>query len=310
MKSLKQRVSCVSLLFCLAVAPLCADAGVVFTQIAEFDVPEADQGVAVDKDHFYAVDDRTIAKYAKATGALVDRWDDAAGGPMIHLDSAMVRNGKLYAAHSNWRRLPMTSSIEVWDVNTMDHVASYSIGRSLGSFTWFDYHDGYWWGTFANYDRLGPDGKPYGGTINTTLAQFDKDWNILQTWIFPPELLTRFQIMSNSGGSWGPDGYLYLTGHDLAEVYKVRLPDVGSVLEVEEIIPLNVRGQGIAWDRHEKTVLYGIIRATSEEEAQGISNRVVVFQSNIPAQLAARNLLMWQSHDPVGCPAPGCSPRP
>jgi hypothetical protein len=183
----------------------------------------------------------------------------------------------------------MTSSIEVWDTKTMEHIASYSIGRGLGSFTWFDYHDGYWWGTFANYDRLGPDGKPYGGTINTTLAQFDKDWNVLQTWIFPAELLERFEIMSNSGGSWGPDGYLYLTGHDPAEVYRVRLPEIGSVLEVEEIIPLNVRGQGIAWDRHEKNVLYGIIRATDEEEAEGVGNKVVVFESNIPPQLANHN---------------------
>ena len=30
--------------------------------------------------------------------------------------------------------------------------------------------------------------------------------------------------MSNSGGSWGPDGFLYLTGHDPAEIYKMRLP--------------------------------------------------------------------------------------
>ena len=289
MKSLKQQLRGVGMSLYLAVAPLGAGAEVVFTQIAEFDVPEADQGIAVDKDHFYAVDNRTIAKYDKATGTLVNRWEDAADGSMIHLDSAMVRNGKLYAAHSNWRRLPMTSSIEVWDVRTMAHIASYSLGRKLGSFTWFDYHDGYWWGTFANYDRLGPDGNPYGGTINTTLAQFDKDWNILQTWIFPPELLERFEIMSNSGGSWGPDGHLYLTGHDLAEVYRVRLPEIGSVLEVEEIIPLNVRGQGIAWDRHENSDLYGIIRATDEEEAQGIGNKVVVFRSNIPAKLANGN---------------------
>lgn len=116
--------------------------------------------------------------------------------------------------------------------------------------------------------------------------------------------------MSNSGGSWGPDGSLYLTGHDPAEVYRVRLPAIGSVLEVEEIIPLNVHGQGIAWDRHAKTVLYGILRATDEEQAQGIGNRVVVFQSNIPARLADRNARLWQAHEQTGCPAADCSPHP
>ena len=138
----------------------------------------------LDKDYFYAVDNRTIAKVDKHTGTVVDKWEDVPGGPFIHLDSAMVRHGKIYAAHSNWRRLPMTSSIEVWDAKTMEHIETHSFGRAgLGSFTWFDYHEGYCWGTFANYDRLGPDGNPYGGRMNTTLAKFDNGWNILQTWI-------------------------------------------------------------------------------------------------------------------------------
>lgn len=268
----------------LCLLPIAVIADVQLTQIAEFDIPEANQGVGVDKDYFYAVDNRVIAKYNKHTGEFVDKWEDVDGGPVIHLDSAMVRNGKIYATHSNWRRLPITSSIEVWDANTMEHIATHSFGRAgLGSFTWFDYHDGYWWGTFANYDRLGPDGLPYGGgKINTSMAKFDRDWNIIQSWIYPDELLEKFENMSNSGGSWGPDGYLYVTGHDPAEVYKMRIPDAGSVLEWVETIPMNIRGQGIAWDRYEGNVLYGIIRATDEEEGQGITNKVVVFQSNIP----------------------------
>lgn len=40
-------------------------------------------------------------------------------------------------------------------------------------------------------------------------------------------------------------------------------------------MPLNIRGQGIAWDRLSKGILYGMIRATSEEEAAGISKKVV-----------------------------------
>jgi len=276
-----KRILTLVLVFCFTLA---AQAEVQFSQVGEFSVPEANQGIGVDRSHFYAVDNRAIAKYNKYTGQLVDKWEDAEGGPFIHLDSAMVRHGKIYAAHSNWRRLPMTSSIEVWDARTMQHIASHSFGRAgLGSFTWFDYHDGYWWGTFANYDRLGPDGKPYGGKANTTLAKFDEDWNILQTWIYPTDLLEKFELMSNSGGSWGPDGYLYVTGHDPAEVYKVKIPEAGSVVEVVETIPLNIRGQGIAWDRHARNVLYGIIRASNEEEEQGVTNKVVVFQSNLPA---------------------------
>jgi hypothetical protein len=261
---------------------------VTLTQIGEFSIPEANQGIGVDENHFYAVDDRAIAKYTK-TGRLVGKWEGPATGPIIHLDSATVIDGKIYAAHSNYRLFPMTSSIEVWDARTMKHIGSHSLGIRLGSLTWLDRHDGSWWGTFANYDRTGrnPDGSnsplPYGGKINTTMVKFDKNWQVLQAWIFPYDLLARFADMSNSGGSWGPDGNLYVTGHDPAEVYKIRFPEAGSVLEVDQVIPANIRGQGIAWDHANPGVLYGIIRATSAEVAAGITHKVVVFQSNLPS---------------------------
>ena len=255
-----------------------------FTQTGEFDIPEAHQGVGVDADHFYAVDNRSIAKYTKA-GELVAKWEGSSDGPIIHLDSAVVIHGKIFAAHSNYRFLPMTSSIEVFDAETLQPIESHSLGIRLGSLTWIDWHDGHWWGTFANYDNeaRNPDGTnagvPYGGKINTTLVKFDRRWRVLQGWIFPVELLDQFGDMSNSGGSWGPDGFLYLTGHDLPLLYKVKIPDAGSILEVVETFPLNVRGQGIAWDRSNPGVLYGIIRANDEEEAAGQSDRVVVFDS-------------------------------
>lgn len=265
-----------------------AQTPVTLTQIGELNIPEANQGVGVDAEHFYAVDDRTIAKYTKA-GNLVAKWEGPAGGPIIHLDSASVLDGKIYASHSNYRFFPMTSSIEVWDAKTMKHIGSHSLGIRLGSLTWLDKHDGHWWGTFANYDRVGrnPDGTnstlPYGGKINTTLVKFDRNWQVLQAWIFPLDLLNRFADMSNSGGSWGPDGSLYLTGHDPAEVYKIRFPEAGSILEVAQVIPANIRGQGIAWDHSNPGVLYGIIRATSAELAAGGSHKVVVFHSNLRA---------------------------
>lgn len=257
-----------------------------FTQSLELAIPEANQGIGVDDRHFYAIDDRTIAKYTKA-GALVAKWEGAEDGPIIHLDSAVVLDGRIYCAHSNYRYFPMTSSIEVWDASTLEHIGSHSIGIRHGSLTWLDRHAGHFWGTFANYDRTGrlPDGTetelPYGGKLNTLLVKFDRNWQTLESWIFPPELLDRFEQMSNSGGSWGPDGNLYLTGHDPAEVYKVRFQDAGSVIEVDEVISANIRGQGIAWDRSKPGVFYGIIRATDDELALGGSNRVVVFDTNV-----------------------------
>jgi len=257
--------------------PILLFADVPFKQIAEFNIPEASQGVAVDKDNFYAVGNRTIAKYCKFSGKFVMRWEDSLDGSFIHLNSAVVHDGKLYAAHSNWPHLPINSSVEVWNANSMQHIETHRFDRAeLGALTWIDYHDGYWWGTFAHYARAASNN----GNFNTFLAKFDEDWNIINHWTFPAELLKKFGDMSNSGGSWGPNHFLYVTGHDRAEVYKLKIPDTGSVLEWVETMPLNIRGQGIAWDRYQVNVLYGVIRATNDEIKLGVPNKVGVFQSS------------------------------
>lgn len=248
-------------------------------QIGEFTVPEANQGVGVDARHFYAVDNYVIGKYDKSTGKLVKKWQGDKKGPILHLDSAMLMEGKLYAAHSNYPQWPMTSSLEIFDAETMEHVGTHSFGIQWGSLTWVDWHDGHWWMTFANYDRLlGPGKSPYGHKANTVMVKFTKDFRPVQSWTLPKAILDRFEDMSNSGGSWGPDGYLYLTGHYPAELYRMRLPKAGSVQELVDIIPMNIRGQGIAWDRSQPGVIYGIIRATAKERAEGGGHKVTVFK--------------------------------
>jgi hypothetical protein len=68
-----------------------------------------------------------------------------------------------------------------------------------------------------------------------------------------------------------------LTGHDLGELYKMRLPTAGSVLELVATIPMDVRGQGIAWDRSDPGVIYGVVRASSQERQAGGENKVAAF---------------------------------
>jgi len=256
-----------------------ADAKPVLEQVGEFVIPEANQGVGVDAKHFYAVDNQTIGKYDKKTGKLVKKWQADKKGPFLHLDSAMVMDGRLYAAHSNYPEWPMTSSLEIFDVDAMEHVASHSFGIQWGSLTWVDWHDSHWWMTFANYDRpFGPNKTSYGYKANTVMVKFTRDFRPLESWTLPKVLLDKFEDMSNSGGSWGPDGFLYLSGHDPAEIYRMRLPKAGSVLEVIDIIPMNIRGQGIAWDRSQPGVIYGIIRATAKEKAAGGDHKVTVFR--------------------------------
>ena len=263
----------------LAATSLSIDAAPRLEQVAEFAIPEANQGVGIDKDHFYAVNDREIAKYDRKTGKLVKKWEGPKDGPVIHLDSALVMDGKIYAAHSNWPFWPMTSSLEIFDAATMEHVGTHSFGIRYGSLTWVDWHDGHWWMGFANYDRLiGPNKTPYGHKVNTVVVKMTRDFQTVQMWTLPKVLLDKFEEMSNSGGSWGPDGFLYLTGHDPAELYRVRFPKAGSILELADVIPMNIRGQGIAWDRANPGTIAGIIRATKAEREAGGKHKVTIFK--------------------------------
>lgn len=239
-----------------------AQAQFSFETIQKYQAEEAFQAVAVDSNYFYAIESRAIGKYDKNSGKKVDEWQEASDGPIRHLDSGVIVGGKLYAAHSNYPEIPMTSSVEIWDAQTLEHIDSHSFGIRRGSLTWLDHHDGYWWGVFAHYDEfedeIGKDNRW------TTLVKFDDQWNIAESWIFPEKILDRFDGKSNSGGSWGPKGQLYLSGHDRAELYLIELPKAGSVLNLIDTIPIENEGQGIAWDRSEPGTIYTIKRSAGE----------------------------------------------
>ncbi|MEE8142935.1 MAG: hypothetical protein V3T77_07535, partial [Planctomycetota bacterium] len=150
----------------------------------------------------------------------------------------------------------------IFQTETLEHVGSHSFGMGGGSATWMDRRDGHWWVAFAHYaGRGGESGK---GPEWTTLLKFDQQWRRVGGYNFPPKLVERFAGMSNSGGAWGEDGRLYATGHDRGEVYVLSLPEAGSVLVLEDILPVTTEGQGIAWDRSEPGSLYTILRSSGE----------------------------------------------
>jgi hypothetical protein len=221
-----------------------------------FKAPEARQGVAVDKDYIYVVGSQQIAKYDKTTHKLVNKWKGDEDGPIRHLDSGVIIDGRLYCAHSNYPDVPMTSSIEIWDAESLEHIGNHSFGIRWGSCTWADFSNGYWYAGFAHYKKwehlTGKDASW------TTVVKFDSNWNALEAWVFPKEVIDRFENMSNSGGSFGPDGLLYCTGHDAPELYVMSFPKMGSELELIEILPIENTGQGIAWDRSKLDYIYCI----------------------------------------------------
>jgi hypothetical protein len=97
-----------------------------------FNATDANQGVAVDEDYIYSIDNFAISKRDKATGKALLQWYGGEDGPIIHLDGGVVINGTLYAPHSNYPSVPEVSSIEMWDVKTMKHVGSHPFGTAHG----------------------------------------------------------------------------------------------------------------------------------------------------------------------------------
>lgn len=231
------------------------------TVAGRWPAPEARQGVAVDATAFYAIDNRTIGKYDKTTGAKILEWRAGADEPFTHMNGGVVIGDELLCAHSNYPAVPMVSSIEVFDTATLRHKRSQPLGAGRGSITWIDFHDDSWWVAFAHYTlRGGEVGK---GSEMTTLRRYDTTWRERESWSFPAEVVGKWAGMSASGGVWGGDNRLYTTGHDEPEIYVLDVPAGGGTLRLTATIRVESAGQGIAFDRASGQ-LYSIQRATRE----------------------------------------------
>ncbi|UVO50579.1 hypothetical protein M0208_08640 [Sphingomonas sp. SUN019] len=251
------------------------------TEVRRYPVPEARQGVSVDAARFYAIDNRTIAAYDRRSGRRVARWE---GDPALfqHLNSCVVDAARLICAHSNYPRVPMASSIETFDARTLRHLSSHSLGPGTGSLTWIIRRDGYWWAGYANYDAKGGDaGRDHRATL---LVRMDDAFVRQEAWLFPDSVLAAMKPYSSSGGVWGDDGLLYVTGHDAPEIYVVALPEAGSTLRHVATIPVATGGQAIAWDPAQPRTLWSISRS---DASVVVSRLPVVGPRSIPDRRAA-----------------------
>lgn len=218
---------------------------------------EARQGVAVGPRDVYAVANWTIARYDRKTGKRRARWEgEPARYP--HINSCALIRGELVCAASNFPNVPQTSSVEFFDPVTLVHKRTVSLGLGTGSLTWADWHDGHWWAMFANYDGKG--GEAPRDHRHTTLIKFDADWRRTESWALPRSILERIAPMSISGGGFRTDGSLWLSGHDLPELYVVRMPDGSATLDHVATVSMEAEGQAIDWDESQPGILWGISR--------------------------------------------------
>jgi hypothetical protein len=123
---------------------------------------------------------------------------------------------------------------------------------------------GSWWACFAYYNNTGT--LPGFDQRSTYVGQFDDDWKMLRSWLFPPQVIATWGEDSCSCGDWGDDGLLYTTGHDGAELHVLKLPRQGRNLEHVTTIGVPFEGQGWAWDRSMagERIVYGISRARQQ----------------------------------------------
>ena len=214
--------------------------------LREYPAPEADQGVAVDARYFYAVDNSVIAKYERDSGRLVARWLGPDHGLIRHLNSCLANAGQLWCANSNYPLTPHGSSIEVFDAFSMQHVDTHSLGLTdEGSLTWFDRYRSGWIAGFAHY--TGGGGVAFKDNTFSSVVTFDAKWRRIGGWLFPILVLERMAPHAASGGAIGPDGLLYILGHDRPEMYVLARPSMGPTLLHVATIDLEADGQAFSF---------------------------------------------------------------
>jgi len=224
---------------------------------------EAGQGAAGDAEHFYAIVNSAIGKYRREDGTRVGGWSLPRGGPVRHINACLLEEGRLLCANSNFPELPMASSVEIFDSDTMRHVETHSLGLTDGSLVWFDrFRDG-WLACFAHYDGTG--GVAEKDHRDTRIVTLDGRWRETGGWMLPDAVLERLAPHSASGGAVGDDGLLYIMGHDRPEMYVLDFPSIGPKLVHRATVDIDAHGQAFGWQAgSDERLLWAIDRPSRE----------------------------------------------
>jgi hypothetical protein len=174
----------------------------------------------------------------------------------------MVRARELICALSNYPATPMASKVLWFNAETLKLVRVRELKAGFGSLTWIDWRNGSWWACFANYDGKG--GEPGRDHRHTVLVHYRPDFKVLAVYRFPQSVLTKLAPRSSSGGAWGSDGLLYVTGHDRRELYALRMPRKGRVLRHVATVATPTEGQAIGWDPSTPRSIWSIDRHKSD----------------------------------------------
>jgi hypothetical protein len=231
-----------------------------------YGAPEARQGVAVDRDHFYAVVNTAIGKYRRGDGALVARWAGPPGGLIRHLNSCTVFAAELLCANSNHPEVPMGNSVEWFSIRSLDHLRSHALGMmDEGSLTFVEPLGEGWLLGMAHYSDV--TGVPFKPSDYSAIITTDRNWRRTGGWLIPRAVRARMAPQAASGGAIGPDGLLYLFGHSKPEMYVFARPEAGPELVHVATIDLDAAGQAFAFAPGEGRRIFAIDRPTATVRA-------------------------------------------
>jgi hypothetical protein len=159
-------------------------------------------------------------------------------GEASHLNSAVLMEGKVVCAHSNFPKLPEEGDLRVLDPATMELKIFHRFENPPGSVTWALKREGGWWCHFAHYGLE---------KQKSVLVRYTLDWQETGRWNYPAELVKDWGAMSLSGAVWQGD-VLLATGHDKKVIYRLKVPASGPTMQWLGTLPSPFPGQGIAVD--------------------------------------------------------------
>jgi hypothetical protein len=232
-------------------------------ETARWPAPEAGQGVAVDAGHVYAIGNFVIARYDRKTGTREAIWRGERGGLIGHLNACFVADAQLWCANSNHPRLPFANSVEIFDAGTLAHRRSIPLGiMDEGSLVWFDRLGTDWIVGLAHYND--ETGLAFKNNTFAGVQLHDERWRRIGGWALPPEVIALMAPQAASGGAIGPDGLLYLMGHDRPEIYVLARPKMGPYLIHVATIAINAEGQAFDFDESRPGEVCAISRPNRE----------------------------------------------
>lgn len=253
-------------------------------------IENAVQGVIIDNNFFYPINKQTISKYNIKTGKN-ELSKSFSNHPRINtLHSGISVSDKLFVCN---QKINGRNTIEVFNKN-LEQEYFINVSGDTGKLVWIDYYKKYWWGCFAHSDKniqntivvefytsaeaIGAD-----SLITRETREFDKEskdplnssktreldvekppphWHIRNRWYLPYKAKKSLFPYSCSGGSFGRDGLLYLTGQFQNKLYVMGFHETSPMMTLNHIKETSLYGGGIDWNRRFQ-ILAGINSETS-----------------------------------------------